>query len=273
VPRCSRQRLLSLLADIRRNTARPNPISLKHLKKASGKLHKCTCCWLHVGVASLIQDFKGRGYWTPTAADGQWASYLPFTELIKARFILFRVKGGLRSLTLCDDYTVKVETTFRMALKGGSTLFAREGDEFCISSLHFDGHKQYNRRLDQRRVLKNIGTTAGRVRLHRGIELNDDSSDHRNPDSQPYDDCQLLQLTDLLVSGFRAVLSEKMNAVTRQACLPLSELVQKWNRGRKGFSNSRWSNGFCISEGRIENGDWQFSPITDDTGVTQHGLY
>lgn len=274
VPRDSRERLLSLLANIRHNTERSHQLSLKNLNKTSGRLYKCTSCWLQVGVAALIQDFKGRAYATPTGTDGQWAEYLPFTQLIKARFVLFRVREGLDSLNLCHDYAAKVETTFRMAFKGGLTMFSREGDELCIRSLHFDGHKHYHRRLDLGRILRDIGNPPSRIHLHDEIELNDDSSDHRGACAQPYDDCQLLQLTDILVAGFRAILADATaTEAHRQVSRPLLELVDKWNRGRKGFGNSRWFKGFCISEGRIENGEWQFGSIEPDYEVLQTDLF
>ncbi len=274
VPRDSRKRLLTLLANIRQSTDRFHPLSLKNLNKTTGKLYKCTSCWLQVGVAALIQDFKGRAYATPTGADGQWAQYLPFDQLVRARFVLFRVKGGLGPLNLCHDYAAKVETTFRMAFKGGLTMFSREDEELCIRSLYFDGHKHYHRRLDLRRVLRDIGTPPTRVHLHDEIELSDDSSDHREAGAQPYDDCQLLQLTDILVSGFRTILAEApAPEAHREVSRPLSELVDKWNRGRKGFSYSRWFKGFCVSEGYIEDGQWQFGAIEPDYEILQTELF
>jgi hypothetical protein len=274
VPRHSREHLLALLGTIRENTDRSHKLSLKNLNKTSGKLYKCTSCWLQVGVAALIQDFKGKKYSTPTGADGQWAEFVPFTQLIGARFVLFRVAGGMDSLTYCRDYATKVETTFRIALKGGSTLLSREGKEMLIRSLHFDGHQHYHRRLNIDRILRHIGTPPSHVRLHEDIELNDDSSDHLAANPQSHDDCQLLQLTDVLVSGFRTVLADATAAEPhKRVSRPLLELVAKWNRGRKGFSNSRWFNGFCIGEGYIEDGHWQFGPIRPNYELPQTELF
>lgn len=265
---------MDLLASIRRNTDRSHKLSLKNLNKSSGKLYKCTSCWLQVGIAALIQNFKGIAYSTPTGADGQWAEFLPFTQLIRARFVLFRIRGGLDSLDLCRDYASRVETTFRMAFKGGSTLLSREEGEMWIRSLHFDGHQHYHRRLNIYRILRDIGVPPSRVRLHENIELNDDSSDNRAANAQAYDHCQLLQLTDILVSGFRVVLAPSTAADAHKlVSRPLSELVGKWKRRRKGFSNSRWCNGFCIGEGYIENGRWQFGPIDPDCELSQAELF
>jgi hypothetical protein len=192
------------------------------------------------------------------------------TEIIGAKFVLFRV-ARLNALTLCADNTSRVETTFRMAFKGGLSLFSSAGDELCIRSLHFDGYKQYGRRLDVYRIL--CGMKRDGFEIPTGIVLDDATSDHREQDCQSYDDCQLLQLTDILVSGFRTVLGEATSQAQRQACEPLLELAEKWNRGWKGFKNSRWYMGFCISEGSIEDGRWQFGPILPTRDSRQQRLF
>src|ERR1700757_2505856 len=64
VPRDSRKHLLDLLATVRQNTHRSHKLSLKNLNKTSGRLYKCTSCWLHVGIAALIQNFRGIKYST-----------------------------------------------------------------------------------------------------------------------------------------------------------------------------------------------------------------
>jgi hypothetical protein len=263
-----------MLSTIRSNTGRPNPLSLKNIDKATGKLARCTSCWLQVGVAALMQRFKGKRCVLPTGADGPRAEFLPLAQPIAARFILFRIKGGLESLKLCPDYAAKVETTFRMAFKGGLTMFSNEGDELCIRSLHFDGYRHHKRRLDLQRLLRNVGDPPQRVRIHADIELNDDCSNHRESSSQPYEDCQLLQLTDILVSGFRTVLIDTDRDAQWEVCQPLSALVEKWNRGRKGFSSSRWYKGFCISEGFLDqNGEWQFGNLKLESEPPQGNLF
>jgi hypothetical protein len=273
VQRHSRSQLLALLEQIRKNTACFNPVSLKNLEKLSGRSFRCITCWMAVGVASLIQSFKGRHYALPTGKEGRWAEFRPLSDVLSTRFVLFRVKGGLGPLTLCHDYAAKVEATFRMAFKGGLTMFARQGEELCIRSLHFDGYKHYKRRLDLHRILRKIGTPPRGVHLHREIVLGDGTSDHRDRDAQPYADCQLLQLTDLLVSGFRTVLGQSTSDAQRRVCAPLAELASKWDRGLAGFKNSRWYKGFCISEGCIEDGEWRFGRIEAESGPLQGRLF
>jgi hypothetical protein len=270
VPRESRQRLLSLLAAIRQNTGRTDPISLKQLDKSSGPLFRCISCWIQVGVAALLQRFKGEAYSVPTGLAGQRTEFVPFTQILGARFVLFRVTCPMNTLKLCPDHTARVETTFRMAFKGGLSLFSRAGHELRIRSLHFDGHKQYGRRLELYRILRGI---ENEFEIPNDIVLDDATSDHREPDGQSYDDCQLLQLTDLLVSGFRTVLSEGKQNAQLQVAEPLRKLATRFYRGQKGFSNSRWHLGFCLSEGTIEDGHWKFGPIPTGDDSAQPRLF
>lgn len=270
VPRMSRRFLLDLLADVRKNTGRTGPISLKQLDKASGPLYRCIDSWLQIGVGAMLQRFKGKHYPLPTGQAGRSSQFVPLTSIIGARFVLFRVVDSLKILTLCADHASRVETTFRMAFKGGLSLFSKT-DEMCVRSLHFDGHRHYGRRLDLNRILRNFALDG--FEIPDDISLHDASSDHRQKDCQSYDDCQLLQLADILVSGFRTVLGESTQEAHRLACRPLAELAAKWNRGRTGFSNSRWHLGFCISEASIQAGRWEFRPITKISPSQQPELF
>jgi hypothetical protein len=118
-------------------------------------------------------------------------------------------------LTLCANHVSRVEATFRIAFNGGVRLFSKQGDELCIRSLHFDGHEHYSRRLNLRRILRDMKTPAEGIEIPDDVALDDAPSDHRKANCQAYDDCQLLQLTDILVSGFRTVLAKSGIVVER----------------------------------------------------------
>jgi hypothetical protein len=270
VPRSSRSYLLDLLEEIRKNTARNDPISLKRLHNASGPFYRCVHCWVQIGVGAMLQRFKGRHYPLPTGHAGRSSEFTSLSNIIGARFILFRMVDGLEALTFCFDNASRVERTFSMALKGGLTLFSKT-EELCVRSLHFDGHRHYGRRLDLNRILRKMAPEG--FQIPHDITLDDASSDHREKDCQSYDDCQLLQLADVLVSGFRTVLGESTQEEHSLACRPLAELAEKWSRGRTGFSNSRWHLGFCISEASIEDGRWEFRPITKTSLFKQPQLF
>jgi len=223
-------------------------------------------------VAALLQRLRNKHYSIPTGHSARHSEYVPFTEIIGARFIVFRVRC-LSDMTLCNDYVSRVERTFAMGLKGGLGLFSKYGDKLCVRSVHFDGYKQYDRNLNLPRILNKIGVPPNGVSFASDVALDSRDSDHREPDSQSYDDCQLQQLTDVLVSGFRTVLAEAKHASQLEICKPLAELAKTWDRGPKGYSNSRWFKGICISEGFIEDGQWQFARIENRPESNQPTLF
>jgi len=273
VPRHTRHRLLGLLASARTFTKHSDPVSLKSLNKPTGKVWRTVNCWLHIGIAALIQKLKGQRYPILTGQDKQTPGFDLLETVIGARFILFRVRDGLSTLGNYTDYGAKVETTYRMAFKGGLAMFANQGDQLCIRALHFDGHEHYGRGVDIGRILNRIGAPPAGVVLHENLILDDRSSDHRLPGSQAHDDCQLLQLTDLLVGGFRTVLGESKNDAQRQVCSPLLQLSDRWNQGAARMRNSKWNKGFCLSEGFIKNDKWEFEILQRPAVSKQPSLF
>jgi hypothetical protein len=98
--------------------------------------------------------------------------------------------------------------------------------------------------------------------IHSQATLDDRSSNHdRTGECQSYDDCQLLQLTDIFVSGFRAVLGGSTSEAQRLVCEPFVTLTNEWNKGAARMKNSRWHGGVCLSEAYLEDGQWQFSTL------------
>jgi hypothetical protein len=171
------------------------------------------------------------------------------------------------------DYAAKVETTFRMAFKGGLAIFAGESGDIAVQSLHFDGHQHYGRRVDSKRILGRLDPVPPRVHLPDDIEVDDRTSDHRKRDCQSYDDCQLLQLTDIFVGGFRTVLGEATSDAQREVCAPLLELHKRWRQGARRMRNSKWRRGFCISEAYLESDKWQFRDVEPASEDKQPGLF
>jgi hypothetical protein len=261
VPRATRQRFLDHLEGIRTNTKYRELVRLKGLDRTTGPRYRSTRAWLHFGVAALMQNLKGKPFHFYTGNDGRNTDFAPLTDTIGARFILSRVRDGHQQLTGYPDHAAKVETTFRMGLKGGLHLFAGDSNELTVSSFHFDGHEHHRRRLDSARIIGRLGNLREQVTIVDDAPIFDDPGDHTRPVCQSYDDCQFLQLTDLLVSGFRTVLGQPTHEAQVQAAFPLRNLAERWHEGYARMRNSRWFRGFCISECYLENGDWQFSNL------------
>jgi hypothetical protein len=216
---------------------------------------------MHFGVAALIQNLKGGRYPFYTGEETRTPQLDLLDQVIGAKFVLFRVRDDHRSLESYPDYGAKVETTFRMGLKGGLHLFADQSQELSVRSFHFDGHLHYGRRIDAGRIIDRLGTLHNGVHVAQNAPIDDRSSDHTKNGSQSCDDCQFLQLTDLLVGGFRTVLGCQSNAAQGEASFPLGKLASRWHEGPARMRNSRWHRGFCISECYLEDGEWKFTNL------------
>jgi hypothetical protein len=219
-------------------------------------------CWVTVGVASLAQKLKGRGQPYFTGAKKRSPEIGLITKVMGARLIIFRLRDGLESLGESSTKPIRFETTFRIGLKGGLNLFAGQGAQICVTSLHFDGYEHHGRNVDLNRIIGLIGTLLPGATIHPGVTLDDRSSNHdRAGKCQSYDDCQLLQLTDIFVSGFRTVLAEATCEPQRMMCKPFADMAVEWNKGPARMKNSRWHGGICLSEAYLEEGQWQFSDL------------
>lgn len=260
VPRTNRAALLSLLATVRQNTGKTEPMTLKGLHD-TGPQFRCVRGWLNIGIHALMQTFKNKRVFVENGIKKRGVEYVPLESPIQARFILFRVRDGHYSMENFRDHAAKVETTFWMGLKGGLHLFRNHSSPFAIGSFHFDGYKHYGRHVDAGRILRGLRNLRSGIRIDKSFGFEDGSSDHRLTESQSYEDCQLLQLTDLLVSGFRTVLAQATNPVQSEVAAGLTQLVNKWGRGYAGFRNSRWFGGFSLSECCLSNGNWSFGNI------------
>jgi len=167
-----------------------------------------------------------------------------------------------RGLTLkfsYKDYAAKVETTFKMALKGGVHFMADDSNPVNLTSLHFDGHDHHGREIDEVRVLERLGGLRAYFTLDRNIKSFSDSSDPRKEPHQSYDACQFLQLSDLLVGACRTWIGGAKNLVQKELSQPIGELIDRWHKGSKRMNNSRWNKGIWISMATLENNRWQFS--------------
>lgn len=273
VPRAARVQLLTQLRRIRDNTGYSHPIALKGIDKVTGPRFRSAEAWLSLAGTALAQRSKGSGLHFLTGRRDPHPETDSLSSVMGAKFILFRVRDGHKVLTGYADHAAKVETTFRMGLKGGLHLFAEDHRLLRVASLHFDGYEHYQRRVDGNRIVGRMGKLRDEVAFADDLLIDDRSGNHMKADSQENDDCQLLQLSDLLVSGFRTVQGESKNDAQRRAAFPLKELADRWHAGAARMRNSRWYRGFCISECFIEDDGFRFSDLSASPEGRQAELF
>lgn len=277
VPVATKARLVDYLKQVRDHAGYDQEIGLKKVKKARSRIYLCAHSWLQVGVAALIQNLKGRPYQLFLGRCTKGRKHYDLLEQpIKAKFILFRERDNLETMTGHQDYGSKVETTFRMGLKGGLHYLGNHSASMCIEKLHFDGYEHYQRNIDQDRIIGRLRGLREYCAIRSAPDVVDDrSSNHSKPGSQAYDDCQLLQLTDLLVGSFRTVLGGATRPLHQQFALPVKMLIDKYAEGRARMQRSRWKNSFCISQCYLEHEKWEFDVIDygTDVGPAQQELF
>ncbi len=272
IPEEERAFILDSLQDLRNAIKFDEPISLKKSLKKRKKRYTCTKLWIDFAYYCLQQKTKntniGIVYFPQKIVSKDnsistcYKPIIEFSRLVKIKFSLFYLPGTLKSLknSYYFDYASKFETTYRMCLKWACHYFFSQDDEMQIKSLHFDNHRHLGRRINRERIIDRLTHELNHyASFSDDVFIEDDSSDHRLDESQSYDDCQFLQLTDLLISGFRTILWGQTNSDHREVCDNIGKLANKWNRGPIGFRNSRWFNGFSISQGSLnKTGNWEF---------------
>ena len=256
VPRATRQRLLGYLGDIRSEKDYHFPVTFEGLEGGADRI-ECARMWLELGIDALIQNMKGpvrvfsknRAYSEQEDRPAtEYKELIRFVTPIKARFVLFKAS----SHTDEDE----AQTIFSTGLKGGLNYLFDELNPANVRSMHFDGNRHYD--------LHHAGEDVREYcSFDGGLEVDLRGSDHHEDDSQHYDDCQMLQLAGLLVGAFRTMMGDEKDEILRAIAYPCTRLIERWNNGY-ALQEGRWYKGFCLSECRLENGEWDLSDMVMD---------
>jgi len=262
VPMEKKPLLLEYLEQVRCNTGYRDPLGIKKVKKKN-RVFDCASSWVQVGVGFMRSRAKTQPFPISLGKRGNHRIFekLP-PEAIGLKFILFRERDNLEKMLGYPDRASKIETTFRFGVKGGLHFLGSDEEPIHIEKMHFDGYKHHHRRLDRNRI---IGRLQG-LRRYCSIStrtdiIDDDSSDHRRNDAQPYGDCQLLQLTDLLIGTFRTALGVSTRDIHKELSRLPKELILDYKKGYARMRNSRWFSSFWLSECFLEDGGWHFQML------------
>jgi len=261
VPIANKQEISDLLLKARENTRYPDKLGIKKVDRR-GRIYNCASAWTHIGVAGLRSKNKGKNEPVFLGAQEKGLPQYECVDIHGMKFILFRERDSHKQMTGYKDHASKIETTFRFGIKGGLHLLGSNENPIRIAKIHFDGHQHHHRHVDEERLVNRIKGLRSYCTIAKSGGLIDDRhSDHRKPDSQSYEDCQLLQLTDLLIGCFRTSLGFKTREVHAELAMPVKGLVDKYLKGYARMRNSRWLNSFAISQCFLENGKWKFEGI------------
>jgi hypothetical protein len=261
VPAWNKKEFLDFLLTARNNTRHSEKIGIKNITR-KGPIYNCASAWSQIAVAGLRSSTKGK---TEPVFLGRHEKGKPIYEKLNLhgmKFILFRERDAHKHLTGFTDHASKIETTFRFGIKGGLHFLGSDENPIHITRIHFDGHQHHQRHIDQDRIIARLGSLRKYCSISRRQDLIDDRhSDHRKRECQEYEDCQFLQLTDILIGCFRTSLGYKTRAIHSELARPIKNLVDKYHEGYSRMKRSRWANSFVISQCYLENGRWVFEGI------------
>jgi len=276
VPEIQKEQLINFLEEARKNTNYQYPISIKQVKN-HGPVYNCANSWISIGVGFNRSLSKNVDYQVDLGEKEKGIrnyKILP-NYCLGVKFILFCERDNHTQMNLYSDHASKIETTFRMGIKGGLHFLGEEEEPINITKMHFDGYEHYRRHLDKDRI---VGRLNG-LRNYCSIETRDDfiddrSSDHRRDNSQEYNDCQLLQLTDLLLGCYRTLLGPCTRNIHKKLAYPVNEILKRYNEGYARMQNSRWRNSLWMSQCYLDNNQWKFETIIkSDNNVQQMDLF
>jgi hypothetical protein len=261
VPSWNKKEFSDLLVTARNNARYSDKIGIKKVER-KGFIYNCASAWTQIGVACLRSSTKGKA--EPVFLGAREKGKLQYGQvsLYGMKFILFRERDSHKELAGYNDHASKIETTFRFGLKGGLHFLGSDEEPISITKIHFDGHEHHQRHINKDRIVNRIDGLRNYCSISQRHDLIDDRhSDHKKPESQDFEDCQFLQLTDILIGCFRTSLGFKTREIHGELARPVKTLVDKYYEGFPRMRNSRWFNSFVISQCYLDGGQWNFEGI------------
>ena len=259
----NKYRLIELLSKVRENTGYDDPLSIKNVKNNSGRVFTCADSWLLLAVGSMRTKLGNSVFHTHYGERIKGIlKYEVFNECLGLKFILFRSLDAHKGMDLLTSHSDKIETTFRIGLKGGIHYLGADNEPIDIVDMHFDGHEHYGRNINHDRIVGRLQGLRDYCKLSVAPkDIHDHTSDHRKLLKNEYGDCQLLQLVDLLVGSFRSRLGYRTRECHRDLDGIITLPLSAYQRGYRGYMNSRWANSFWMSQCQIVDGNWTFHTL------------
>lgn len=179
---------------------------------------------------------------------------------IGCKMIIFREKDNHKKMYETMDIAKKIETTFRMGLKGG-THFLFIDKEINIGNVYMDHNREA---FEKNFNSKNM--------LNRFIEESKENIFFENNSKiipiykKDYkEDCHIsefMQLADVAVGGIRTQKLKMTHFSTRNnITFPFKDLLEKEVENCARMKESKYYKGFVLSDAWIENEKWQFKEM------------
>ena len=261
VPSQMKQDIYELCEKSRKNVKYSHKVSFKNVR-GKGKIYDLSSCWLSLAIGFMRSQ---PGHDNLYANIGHQDLIRLSDSSLGVKFILFIERDNHKNMLRYPDHASKIETSFRFALKGGLHYLFSKNNPVNVTRIHFDGHEHYHRSIDRGRIINRIEGLRNYCSIDSSEDIIDDrSSDHEKDNSQDYIDCQLIQLTDLVIGAFRAGFGYYKNRYQWKLSHFARKLINKYSKGFARMRNSRWDHSFCMSQCYLENDNWCFMEIESE---------
>lgn len=272
VPRTKRAYFLSLLQEARENTKYYSEISYKKIKKTAKTNHETAIIiesWTGIALASLQQQ-KLDTLPIQFHLGGKPRVYKHrLDNLIKCKFVVFKERDKHARMFANMGELERIETTFRMGLKGGVHKLFDDNSPIKIGNVYIDGDEQYKglygRTFDTIRTLERLqNQVRNYVQFLSDSQLIPQRSDHNKIEkNQCCEDSYFLQLCDILLGGIRfhsycPDIRHIKNKISHDC-----KILLEYDQGNIArMKESRFYNSFLLSEAWLENDEWNFKQLT-----------
>lgn len=241
-----------------------NPIHFRNIgmnAKANHTKVRLVKSWISILVYSIQQQkIEAELYFGHQNRVPKYKKIKGDNEKIGARLIIFREKEGHKDMYEDMSITKKIESTFRMGLKGG-THFLFFYENVTIGNVYIDYEKEgFEKNFNCNNILDRF------KRESRGNIFFESDSEIIPVDKKEYKlndrTSEFMQLADVTVGGFRTQKLKMKNFEARfQATKPLKILLEKEVEIKPRMTNSRYYKAFTFSDAWIENEEWMFENI------------
>jgi len=181
-------------------------------------------------------------------------------DKIGARLIIFRAKMGHQDMYESMSVSKKMETTFRMGVKGG-THFLFINEEIKIGNIYIDSPKKaFENNFNTTNMLNRFKNESNKniffIENSEIIPIN--KKDYKEKDSIS----EFMQLADIAIGGIRTQKLTMTDFPARyEATCPLKDLLEKETENYARMAESRYYKGFALSDAWIENEKWKFEKM------------
>ena len=256
VPVRTKAYLLTQMREIRR---RYNCDSKLHYNDLTGQKSNCKIKTAGEIVPLLCDSLRSKGH-----TKGLWGQLPP-----RCKFILFKKKnigdmsnsyfdfGGTLDKKEVDIR--KIETLFRIGLKGGLHYLFDEQKKVKIVGFYTDGYA-WTRPFDNKRIIERLShEKRSYIDLDSNLTIEAIVSNHKKNTCTDSDRAELLQACDLLIGAFKnCIFDKKTDSFKTKIAKPVRDIMEKKAKRKGNFINSGHYKAYTLTKAMLEDGVWAY---------------